>query len=90
MSSNPASIPRLVSCASHGLVPGYVICSCVLLFAEPIAHIEPPATGKLGEILCKRLANHGKGDEGVYEYRLLCKQCAKDMGLTKIGARRIK
>lgn len=84
---NPATVSHVsyVHCATHGLVPGFVICSCCLLFADPISHIEMYTPLRAGEILCRRLAGHQP-----HEYRLICKHCAVDLGLNKIGARRIK
>lgn len=81
---------HMVHCSAHGLVPGYVVCSCVLLFAEPVAHVEPPKPNSLGEILCKRLGNHAKGTDGAYEFRLICTHCATSLGITKIGGRRAR
>jgi hypothetical protein len=78
-----ASAASFVDCEKHGNVPGYVVCSCVLLFGKPIAHLEKPTKLSLGEIMCERLGRHE-----VHEYRLLCARCAPELGLDRKGARR--
>lgn len=69
---------KRVHCDIHGPQRGYVICMCCLQFRTPVAHVEPPATGKLGEILCKR-----KGKHETFELRLVCHKCAEAASLLK-------
>lgn len=80
---NPTLAVSLQQCNLHGLQPSFIICSCCLLFGDPIAHYEPYTPLRSGEILCKRLTDHQP-----HEYRVVCKECAKLMQLTGIGSRR--
>jgi hypothetical protein len=80
---DPTKSPGLVHCDQHGPIDGYVICSCVLLFGERVQHVEPYTRTRPGEILCKRFEDHE-----VFEYRLICKLCAIELGLNQIGGRR--
>jgi hypothetical protein len=82
--SNHPKFP--VTCEIHGRRPfGYTACLDILKGFSPVAVYIAPSYTRLGQILCDK--RHSLDSDGAMEVVLICDLCAKEKGLTKVGAR---
>ena len=80
---------RLVRCATHGEIEGYVICRCVADGLRRPVFVEHPGNSHptLGSILCADHVAPGGGlrpDAPQYDLVLVCGFCARDRGLNVV------
>lgn len=80
---------RLVRCARHGDIEGYIICKCVADGLRRPVFVEHPGQSHptLGTILCVDHTAPGGGlrpDTPQHALVLVCGFCARDRGLNSV------
>lgn len=83
---------RLVRCAQHGDIEGFVACLHVLNGTAEVGWIEFPGDSHptLGTIICVNCTGEngiGVGDVPNESLSLVCGLCARDRGINRVGGK---